>query len=1056
MIHLLLAVVTLDANSRILVGRAIAEHRTTVPVEIATRIGRTEAVAQRLSADGASVEYVDESVGYLRVAIAPQRLERISDYGGDVDAIGVFSSNQFDSELHGVQRTGAASPAKPAPTAPPFDVNLAGPQYTGAPAMGADRFVRKHPTFDGRGVTIAFMEPVDPQGPGLQRAYDLAGHAIRKVVDFGVVDSPYFPEDDGGPFNEYHGWVDMRRVVQSVDKRVVFAGKAYAVPYDGAFNIGVFHGGWYWMEKFASAVPRHSPDITVLWDRASGHMWFDTRYARTFAGAPVQDYAVNGDVVPLPIVYPNAHEGSRWNPIDVHMWLRFVVKAKPGLAFIKLINVGNGHARMVASSAAGNGMFGGRMNGIAPGARVLCIDDTLPLTLESILWAVHHGADILSSQFDMHFAGSGAHDVWKIVIDRIALRYRTVFAWAAGNDGPAIESLESAEDAPDTFAIGGYLTRETERLDDGIDFEGQAIYSSRGPNVDGSMKPDVLAPTQWLADGDAYEAASLLAGKWRLPRGYDVGGGTSQATPTAAGAIALLISAARQRGIDYDVASLRRALFSTGRSVEGLPIDQGFGLIDIPGAWNVLRSGADSLYVVVDRPPLFDKNVAAGVAQTYTFRVEANRNVRVRATWIGSAGVRVERPALELTAGVWTAVTVRLPSLRDNALRSGMVQLRDAQRGVLLAAQPVTQVSPLQFGESNAYAVAADGTLGHPGYLRCFVNVPAGASVLSVRLRESAGGPGWKPAVRTSILKYNPLQFIRPDTFWSTAMWPHPPASNDGDWVTAIPKPEAGVWQIVLYGGDKFFGGLAGAGRVPNSPVALRAAVYGIAMQRCTQTSSGTRCRFVNRFAPFHIARATLPAVRRSNVAVALNPLQPFSDIEIPVQRGTSDLRVSFAGAQVEQVSADLYHCLSAASRLPYPQGPWYRGTCYFRAHADGGGPLDSSQPTGSGATIDVSADTEPGRWVVIAYASRPIRTALHFSALIEQANLRAGEAITTASVQSVGLGETFDAIAASNVPLQFPTIESPDAVVTYQPFVWRDYQMKYLPFVTASIPFSW
>ncbi|MEI4861564.1 hypothetical protein Q8G41_28660, partial [Klebsiella pneumoniae] len=65
-----------------------------------------------------------------------------------------------------------------------------------------------------------------------------------------------------------------------------------------------------------------------------------------------------------------------------------MTKTQPDIGFIKLIGVGDGHARMVGSSAAGNGMFGGRMNGIAPGARIICVDDTLPLTLESILWAV--------------------------------------------------------------------------------------------------------------------------------------------------------------------------------------------------------------------------------------------------------------------------------------------------------------------------------------------------------------------------------------------------------------------------------------------------------------------------------------------------------------------------------------------------------------------------------------------------------------------------------------------------------------------------------------------
>src|SRR5690606_7719282 len=61
--------------------------------------------------------------------------------------------------------------------------------------------------------------------------------------------------------------------------------------------------------------------------------------------------------------------------------------------------------------------------------------------------------------------------------------------------------------------------------------------------------------------------------------------GTSMASPNAAGAVALLVSAARQQEISYTPYSIRRALQNTARPIaDAAPFEQGPGLMQVDQA----------------------------------------------------------------------------------------------------------------------------------------------------------------------------------------------------------------------------------------------------------------------------------------------------------------------------------------------------------------------------------------------------------------------------------------------------------------------------------------
>ncbi len=115
--------------------------------------------------------------------------------------------------------------------------------------------------------------------------------------------------------------------------------------------------------------------------------------------------------------------------------------------------------------------------------------------------------------------------------------------------------------------------------------------SSFGPGVDGSLKPDLLAPSGALSTSVEFLPGGTLKGLYRLPPGYSVFSGTSCAAPMAAGAAALLVSAAKQKNVAHDAPSIYQALRASARFLDGVAAyRQGSGLIRVPEAWTELQS----------------------------------------------------------------------------------------------------------------------------------------------------------------------------------------------------------------------------------------------------------------------------------------------------------------------------------------------------------------------------------------------------------------------------------------------------------------------------------
>lgn len=106
---------------------------------------------------------------------------------------------------------------------------------------------------------------------------------------------------------------------------------------------------------------------------------------------------------------------------------------------------------------------------------------------------------------------------------------------AAGNDGPEKGTISSPGIAPSIITVGAMDDKNTlDRSDDTI-----ANFSSRGPTVEGLIKPDVVAPGVDIIS--LRSPNSFLSKQIGGSGPYVSMSGTSMATPICAGIVALML-----------------------------------------------------------------------------------------------------------------------------------------------------------------------------------------------------------------------------------------------------------------------------------------------------------------------------------------------------------------------------------------------------------------------------------------------------------------------------------------------------------------------------------
>lgn len=268
---------------------------------------------------------------------------------------------------------------------------------------------------------------------------------------------------------------------------------------------------------------------------------------------------------------------------------------------------GHGHGTHVAGIATGTGEGlptaddDGRYVGIAPGAQLAVgkvltdagagVNSDLIAALEwasmpeeSLATGCAIGADIvnlsLGSEARPGRLNSGSDiDMVSLVLNRLAVRYGTLFVAAAGNSGPYIGSaLEAPGSASQALSVAAAAKDHDVNHDDtlsgetcagwrhpnagspsdndcsaGIGDQPPSIssFSSRGPSGDLWLRPDVAAPGYNIVSAQSATGSALAANdqnvNTRTDPLYATASGTSMAAPATAGSAALVLDAYRQR-----------------------------------------------------------------------------------------------------------------------------------------------------------------------------------------------------------------------------------------------------------------------------------------------------------------------------------------------------------------------------------------------------------------------------------------------------------------------------------------------------------------------------
>jgi hypothetical protein len=831
-----------------LLADAKASGAKNVTMMIATAPGGTEQVAGQLDAvEGGSVGRVYDKLGYVRATVPTARADaaikaaeelstvhgidlrqeiKLDDPRPDPAPADGGKSAKDDRGAENTESVGRTAAARNDYPAPGRDTPAENP-YNPSFETGAVDFVKQHPNADGRGVTIGILDSgVDIAHPALQKT----STGKRKIVDWVTSTDPIVDRDE-----------TWRPMITPVQGPVFTYDSATWTAPQGAYEVSTF-------KESASAGGDAQGDLNrdgdttdswgVLYDPAAGTVRVDLDDNHDFTDDQVMRPYRDGHQV--------AHFGTDDPATDVVEQIPFVVEIRKDVPMdpyggdwagkkADFVNIGiieAEHGTHVAGITAANGLFGGAMDGAAPGAQLVssractwtggCTN--IALTEGMIDLVADRGVDIVNMSIGGLPALNDGNNARAELYTRLIDTYGVQLVISAGNDGPGTNTIGDPGLADKVVSVGAAISRETWAADYGSQVKtpyAMLPFSAGGPREDGGFTPTLAAPgaavnsTQtWLPGAPVAEAG------YALPPGYSMLQGTSMASPQATGASALLLSAAKQQGIDLNPAKLRTALTSTARHIKGAQAyREGAGLIDVVGAWKSIERGArghaPSAHAYTVKAPvdtaidqflktpgfgtgLYDREggLKTGRKKSYdvtvtrtsgpagpvrhTLRLENNDGGTFRIAGPGSVPLPLNEPvtvrieAQPHTVGVHSAVLAV-----DDPRTEGVDQQILA---TVVAAQPLA---------GPAYTATESGSVQRNATRTYFLTVPEGARTLEVALGGLAGGS------QTRFIAIHPYGVPSDDTA-TTNCYPNydNPANVCRPDLRSYPDPQPGVWEI--------------------------------------------------------------------------------------------------------------------------------------------------------------------------------------------------------------------------------------------------------------------
>jgi hypothetical protein len=967
-------------------ARAYAEGKTETMLVIAAAPGTTASVANQITVLGGKVRYRDDEVDYLRARIPIGSVERIARLQNieslNVDAAPLSDTSYSDSTI--VQTANATAPphsviSPPDRNTPPVNAYLA----TGK--IGVPQFIAQHPTFDGRGVTIGLFEGGIPDllSPELQTAATLDGKPARKLID--ILDA-FDPVDD----DDFK--ISMAEEVACTNGQFIYRGTAYAGPGDAHYQIGLlneadFNGSF--LPKgdlnLDDNPPGRSRVFAVLWNKTTNTVWVDTNQNHKFDDeTPLTDYNVRLETGIL----------GKDNPsTSIRKTAAFAITADARNDFIRFFPTLNSHATATASAAAGRGFFGGNMNGAAPGAKVISIMNSFTNhgLIEGMILAMKNpNLDLVSVQIGSIERFKDGTSVVSTIWNRLIDRYKKPIFISASNTGPGISTMSEIAFATNVISTGGYVHRDTWLVDEGLQADTDdyvANLSARGPRQDGGFKPDIIAPSLGVYSSSASRAPTRIP--YQLPPGYTIAAGTSEANPMAAGAAALLISAAKQTGVPYDAERLKRALKYSARLLpDYAPHEQGDGLVQVPAAWDLLQknvlpvvisSQASVKHVLSEYlktpdqgPGIYEREgwTAGQRAErtiSFTRRTGSATAVQYKVQWLGNDGTFSSSDVITLPLNGTSAFQITV-SPKTAGVHSAILRLLDAVNSDVIYEVLNTIVAAEEFSSSNGFLISGESQLSrYPGYQSYFFKVPKDTAAFKFEMTVAKGN------LRSTLLDPTGKEF---GLAYSLPRGVRPPHLTSGKQSRTVTNPEPGVWEVIVVNHDfsdvdrskdrTSSGLLAPAKQVPGKFTYV-ASVYGVEIQSRVESveffqrdKDQLEVGFVNRQGSFVGAASSEALGSGYSDRPFFKSQDPPRVYEIDVPPGTETLRAQINAPTRPGTDLDLYLYECTPNRCGI-----YEPLLHHNCKGDGCELKAFSIGPSANEVLEV-ANPNPGKWKIV------------------------------------------------------------------------------------------
>ncbi|MFI1012985.1 S8 family serine peptidase [Streptomyces sp. NPDC020965] len=813
----------IGAADEALLAEAEAKGEKSVTFMVATTPGATEQVSGQLDAvDGAVVGKKYDKLGYVRATVPTAKAEAALKAAAKLSSVrGIDLKHEIklpDPTPGGdrspvARKAGKQATAYPAPDQSTPAKNPYNPSFE----TGAVDFVKQNPKYDGRGVTIGILDSgVDVSHPALQKTTT----GERKIVDWVTATDPVADRDGT--------WRQMRLDVAGPAFNV--NNRAYTAPR-GAYKFNLFAESATIGGDMAGDLNRDG-DTTDVWallyDPTTRTVRVDLNNDADFTNDKVMKAYKNGFQV--------GYFGKDNPATPVAERIPFTIEVREDVVYnaagatADYVNIGvieGSHGSHVAGITAANGLFGGKMNGAAPGAKLVssractwtggCTNIALSEGLADLV--IDRGVDIVNISIGGLPALNDGNNARAEMYNRLIELYGVQLLISAGNDGPGTNTISDPAVADKAISVGASITKETwaANYGSGVTKKNAMLpFSSRGPREDGGFTPTITAPGAAINTTQTWSAGGPVAESgYQLPPGYSMMQGTSMSSPQATGASALLLSAAAQRGIELTPAKLRTALTSTANKISGVKAhEQGSGLIDVVDAWDSIRNGATAHEYSVKAPVdtaidealktpgfgtgIYDREGGLQAGKSRTYDVTITRTTGPKGAlwhnleWKYNDGstfrlLNGDRVRLPLNQPVTVTVQARP---KTAGVHSAILQADDPRtEGVDKQILSTVVVSTPLAAPSHTFS--ADESVQRNSHKSYFITVPRGAKTLEVALGGLAAGS------QTRFISIHPYGVQMED---SATIYCYPnytsPSNTCRPDLRSYANPQPGVWEI--------------------------------------------------------------------------------------------------------------------------------------------------------------------------------------------------------------------------------------------------------------------